>query len=70
MPQFSTRRTVRHSAASMYNLVADVEHYPEFVPLCRTLKVRRRISEPEGVEVLVAEGEVEGVGLEEARGTS
>jgi coenzyme Q-binding protein COQ10 len=39
----------------MYELVADVEHYPEFVPLCRALKVRRRIPEPEGVEVLVAD---------------
>jgi coenzyme Q-binding protein COQ10 len=39
----------------MYNLVADVERYPEFVPLCRALKVRRRIPEPEGVEVLVAD---------------
>jgi coenzyme Q-binding protein COQ10 len=55
MPQFSTRRLVHHSAASMYELVADVEHYPEFVPLCRALKVRRRIPEPEGVEVLVAD---------------
>ena len=55
MPQFSTRRLVHHSAASMYELVADVERYPEIVPLCRALKVRRRIPEPEGVEVLVAD---------------
>src|SRR2546427_13035489 len=55
MPQFSTRRAVRHSAAHMFDLVADVERYPEFVPLCRALKVRQRISEPEGVEILVAD---------------
>jgi coenzyme Q-binding protein COQ10 len=55
MPQFSTKRVVRHSAAHMFDLVADVESYPEFVPLCRTLKVRQRISEPEGVEILVAD---------------
>jgi coenzyme Q-binding protein COQ10 len=55
MPQFSTTRPVRHSAAEMFDLVADVERYPEFVPLCRALKVRRRIPEPEGVEVLVAD---------------
>jgi coenzyme Q-binding protein COQ10 len=55
MPQFSTTRPVRHSAAEMFDLVADVERYPEFVPLCRTLKVRKRIPEPEGVEVLVAD---------------
>jgi coenzyme Q-binding protein COQ10 len=54
MPQFTTRRTVRHAAADMFDLVADVERYPEFVPLCRALKVRQRIPEPEGVEILVA----------------
>ena len=51
MPQFSTTRHVRHSAAEMFDLVADVERYPEFVPLCRSLKVRKRIPEPEGVEI-------------------
>jgi coenzyme Q-binding protein COQ10 len=55
MPQFSTKRHVRHSAAQMFDLVADVERYPEFVPLCRSLKVRQRIPEPEGVEILVAD---------------
>ena len=38
----------------MFDLVADVERYPEFVPLCRSLKVRNRIPEPEGIEVLIA----------------
>jgi coenzyme Q-binding protein COQ10 len=55
MPQFSTKRRVRHSATHMFDLVADVERYPEFVPLCRSLKVRQRIPEPEDVEVLVAD---------------
>jgi coenzyme Q-binding protein COQ10 len=55
MPQFSTTHRVRHSAAHMFDLVADVERYPEFVPLCRLLKVRKRIPEPEGVEILVAD---------------
>jgi coenzyme Q-binding protein COQ10 len=55
MPQFSTTRRVNHSAADMFDLVADVERYPQFVPLCRSLTVRKRISEPEGIEVLVAD---------------
>jgi coenzyme Q-binding protein COQ10 len=55
MPQFTTTRRVRHSAADMFDLVADVERYPEFVPLCRALKVRRRIPEPEGIEILIAD---------------
>ena len=54
MPQFTTHRRVKHSAADMFDLVADVERYPEFVPLCRSLKVRNRIPEPEGIEVLIA----------------
>ena len=37
-----TKRRVRHAAADMFDLVADVERYPEFVPLCRELKVRQR----------------------------
>jgi coenzyme Q-binding protein COQ10 len=42
MPQFSTRRRVKHSSAKMFDLVADIERYPEFVPLCRTMRVIRR----------------------------
>ncbi|HXX52349.1 MAG TPA: SRPBCC family protein [Xanthobacteraceae bacterium] len=55
MPQFSTKRHVRHSASDMFDLVADVEHYPQFVPLCRALRVRKRSSEPDGSEVIVAD---------------
>lgn len=39
----------------MFDLVADVEHYPQFVPLCKSLKIRRRIEEPEGVQIIVAD---------------
>ena len=55
MPNFNSRRRVKHSAPQMFDLVADVERYPEFVPLCRALKVRQRKSEPDGIEVLVAD---------------
>ncbi len=55
MPQFSTRRRVRHAAAKMFDLVADVDRYPEFVPLCRDLKVKSRTAKEDGVEVLVAD---------------
>ena len=55
MPEFRTTRRVAHSAEDMFKLVADVERYPEFVPLCRALKVRQRIAEREGVEVLTAD---------------
>ncbi len=39
----------------MFDLVADMEKYPQFVPLCRSLRVRDRISEPENVEVVISE---------------
>jgi len=55
MPQFSTSRRVKHSAADMFDLVADVERYPEFVPLCKALHVRQRIEQPEAVEILIAD---------------
>ena len=54
MPQFTNKRRVRHSAADMFDLVADVEKYPQFVPLCQSLRVRSRNAKGEGVEVLTA----------------
>jgi coenzyme Q-binding protein COQ10 len=55
MPQFSTKRQVRHTAADMFDLVADVERYPQFVPLCQSLNVRRRTKDSEGRDVVVAD---------------
>ena len=55
MPQFRTRRRVRHSASDMFDLVADVEKYPQFVPLCQAMRVRRRTQGGEGIETVVAE---------------
>lgn len=55
MPQFSSKRRVRHSAAQMFDLVADVERYPEFVPLCKSLKIRQRMPQPDGSEILIAD---------------
>ena len=55
MPQFSTKRRVRHSASDMFDLVTDMEKYPEFVPLCTSLRIRRRTEKGEGISVIVAE---------------
>ena len=54
MPQFETRRPVAHSPEKMFDLVADVERYPEFLPLCEALTVRSR-KERDGKELLVAD---------------
>jgi coenzyme Q-binding protein COQ10 len=55
MPEFSTTRRVRHNASDMFDLVADVERYPEFLPLCAGMKLRSRKEEQEGVVVIVAD---------------
>ncbi len=42
MPSFHTTRRVAHPASDMFALVADVEQYPKFVPLCQSLRVLKR----------------------------
>ncbi|MCX8569960.1 MULTISPECIES: type II toxin-antitoxin system RatA family toxin [Hyphomicrobiales] len=54
MPKFETTRHVSHSPEEMFALVADVEKYPEFLPLCEGLNVRSR-RERDGREILVAD---------------
>jgi coenzyme Q-binding protein COQ10 len=55
VPSFSTKRRVAHDAAQMFDLVADVEKYPQFVPLCQSLRVTSRTPKDGGVEVMVAD---------------
>lgn len=54
MKTFQSSRRVGHPAKDMFALVADVERYPEFLPLCKTLKLRSR-DVIEGREVLTAD---------------
>ena len=54
MPQYETTRTVAHASDRMFALVADVERYPEFLPMCEALTVRSR-RERDGVTLLVAD---------------
>jgi coenzyme Q-binding protein COQ10 len=55
MPTFRVARPVGHAPERMFDLVADVDRYPEFVPLCEGLRVLRRSPGADGVESLVAE---------------
>ncbi|WP_370673668.1 type II toxin-antitoxin system RatA family toxin [Pleomorphomonas sp. PLEO] len=55
MPTFETVRHVNHSPERMFDLVADVDKYPEFVPLCERLVVRQRRTDEDGREVLIAD---------------
>ena len=54
MPSFRTTRRVPFTPRQMFDLVADVERYPEFLPLCEGLTVVSRAREGE-VDVLTAD---------------
>ena len=54
MPQFETTRRIRHSSDKMFALVADIEKYPQFLPLCTGLTIRSR-REKDGRTLLVAD---------------
>lgn len=54
MPTYKTSRPVPHSPRQMFDLVADVERYPEFLPLCEALTVRSR-KERDGKTLLIAD---------------
>jgi len=42
MPQIETKRRISYTPDQMFDLVADVEQYPRFFPLCEALRVRSR----------------------------
>ncbi|HWE20451.1 MAG TPA: type II toxin-antitoxin system RatA family toxin [Hyphomicrobiaceae bacterium] len=54
MPSFSTTRRVPFTPRQMFDLVADVGRYPEFLPLCEALDVRHREREGDA-DILVAD---------------
>ena len=57
MPTFDTIHRVPFSPQQMYALVADVERYPQFLPLCEGLKIISR-DEVAGNPVIVARMEI------------
>ena len=54
MPKFEATRRVAHTPQEMFALVADIEAYPQFLPLCESLTVRSR-KERDGRIILVAD---------------
>ncbi|HKQ55685.1 MAG TPA: type II toxin-antitoxin system RatA family toxin [Methyloceanibacter sp.] len=53
MHVYETRHPVAHTADDMFALVARVEDYPKFLPLCEAIEVKSRET-GEGKEVVVA----------------
>src|SRR3989304_830196 len=54
MHSFRTTRRVAFTPRQMFDLVADVETYPQFLPLCEALAVRKR-ERAGDKEVLIAD---------------
>lgn len=54
MPVVKAKRHVNHGAQRMFDLVADIERYPEFVPLCEGHVIRSRESRGP-IEILVTD---------------
>ena len=53
MHVYETKHPAAHSADEMFALVARVEDYPKFLPLCEELVVKSR-EQREGSELLIA----------------
>jgi len=54
MPSKALSRTVPHSADHMFDMVADIESYPDYLPGCRATSILSR-ERTQGVEWLVSE---------------
>jgi len=54
MPSFSNVRRFHHPADKVYELIADVEKYPQFLPLCEALVIKTRRQE-DGRTILTAD---------------
>lgn len=54
MPKHSETRTLPYTPQQMYNLVADVGSYPEFLPWCAAARIRSRTPQGAG-EVMEAD---------------
>lgn len=55
MPQHAETRHMPYTARQMYDLVADVERYPEFLPWNSAARIRSRNQQQEGAELIEAD---------------
>ncbi len=53
MPTHAERRLLPYTADQLFNLVADVERYPEFLPWCLGARVRERSSTAVVADLLI-----------------
>jgi coenzyme Q-binding protein COQ10 len=55
MPTHTEHRSMPYSADQIYDLVADVARYPEFLPWTAAARIRSRRPAPDGSEVMDAD---------------
>jgi len=55
LPTHSETRHLPYTAQQMYDLVADVGNYPEFLPWTAAARVKSRTGQPDGSEVMEAD---------------
>jgi len=55
MPTHSETRTLPYTARQMYDLVADVARYPEFLPWTAAARIRSRTPHEDGSELIEAD---------------
>ncbi len=55
MPVHNQKRRLPYTPDQIFDLVADVERYPEFLPWCSAIRVRRRDVHEDGKEHLTAD---------------
>ena len=56
MPTHAEKRRLPHTSQQMFDLVADVEKYPEFLPWCVATRIRTR-EQNDGGETITARPE-------------
>ena len=55
MPHHQDTRDLPYSARQMFDLVADIESYPQFLPWNSAARIRSRETRPEGAEEIAAD---------------
>lgn len=65
MPHAHDTRIVPHDAAAMFDLVADIRRYPEFLPWCKALRVRSEDVDEKGRGIVTADMVARFKGFEE-----
>jgi len=53
MPKHEEQRVLRHSPQQMFDIVADVERYPEFLPWCLGTRITKRDGDTLDADMLI-----------------